>query len=185
MHARQMPLQNETLGCTPILGSTLLLLGGHSWPAPLHGSCRGTAVPAPTGTGVRRCSLIWLLRPDLSMPRAGPSWTSWRRRTLSWTCGCHSCLIWLRPALRRAKLDQLEEKNAELAEVRGRLDAVQAELEARLGATSAELRRLQLERAASQVRARLVSLSPAIFTAVISQLALHHHHELLTLAASL
>lgn len=46
----------------------------------------------------------------------------------------------------------LEEKNAELAEMRGRLDSVQADLEGRLGATSAELRRLQLERAAAQVQ---------------------------------
>ena len=54
--------------------------------------------------------------------------------------------------LRRAKLDMLEEKQAEVEHYRGRLERVQREYEERLHGTATELQRLQLEKTLLQVR---------------------------------
>ena len=53
---------------------------------------------------------------------------------------------------RRAKLDMLEEKQAEVEHYRGRLERVQREYEERLHGTATELQRLQLEKTLLQVR---------------------------------
>ena len=52
---------------------------------------------------------------------------------------------------RRAKLDQLEEKQAEVEEYKRRLERLQRDSEERLQGTATELRRLQLEKTMLQV----------------------------------
>lgn len=54
----------------------------------------------------------------------------------------------------RAKLDQLEEKNAEVEEYKRCLERLQRDYEERLQGTATELRRLQLEKTMLQVRNR-------------------------------
>ena len=56
------------------------------------------------------------------------------------TCGCY-----------RAKLDMLEEKNAEVEHYRNRMERMQREYEERLHGTATELQRLQLEKTLLQV----------------------------------
>ncbi|CAK0779114.1 hypothetical protein CVIRNUC_004698 [Coccomyxa viridis] len=59
----------------------------------------------------------------------------------------------------KAKLDMLEEKQAEVEHYRGRLERVQREYEERLHGTATELQRLQLEKTLLQVReSRIVDM---------------------------
>ena len=51
----------------------------------------------------------------------------------------------------RAKLDMLEEKNAEVQQIKARMERMQREYEERLHGTATELQRLQLEKTLLQV----------------------------------
>ena len=52
----------------------------------------------------------------------------------------------------RAKLDMLEEKNAEVEQIKARMERMQREYEERLHGTATELQRLQLEKTLLQVQ---------------------------------